>query len=168
VARGPVVPVGDRDDPQRPDAEDLAQETFARAFAAGGRFQPGTNLAAWLYRIMFNAFVSDYRRRRREPLWTADPADREAYPRWPQDWAHSRSAEEHVLGKVIHAEIVAAIGDLPDRYRTMVYLADVKGLGYRQIADLTGVSIGTVKSSLHRGRGQLRTRLATIRPVRDQ
>lgn len=150
------------------DAEDLVQETLARAFASRGKFQPGTNLAAWLYRIMFNTFVSDYRRRRREPLLTADPAEREAYPPWAQDWAQGSPADEHALGKVIRAEIVAAIRDLPDKYRTAVYLADVKGLGYRQIADLTGVPVGTVKSSLHRGRCRLRTRLAALRPVLDQ
>jgi RNA polymerase sigma-70 factor, ECF subfamily len=138
------------------DAEDLVQETFAKAFAASGRFQPGTNLGGWLYRIMFNTFADDYRKRRREPLLAADPDSREADPPWSRDLADGRPAEEHVLGRVIHAEIVAAIRTLPPGYRLMVYLADVKGLGYRQITELTGVPVGTVKSSLHRGRVQLR------------
>jgi len=133
-----------------PDAEDLVQEAFARALAASGRFEPGTNLGGWLYRIMFNAFVDGYHKRRREPQLAVDPTD-------------GTSAEEHVMRNLVQDEIVAAIRALPSRYRLMVYLADVKGLGYRQIADLTGISIGTVKSSLHRGRGQLRTRLVAQR-----
>jgi RNA polymerase sigma-70 factor, ECF subfamily len=139
------------------DAEDLVQETFTKAFAASGQFQPGTNLGGWLYRIMFNTFADDYRKRRREPLLAADPATREADLPWARDSAEGRPADEHVLGRAVEAELVAAIRTLPPGHRLMVYLADMKGLGYRQIAEMTGVSIGTVKSSLHRGRVQLRT-----------
>jgi RNA polymerase sigma-70 factor, ECF subfamily len=149
------------------DAEDLVQETFAKAFASSGRFQPGTNLGGWLYRIMFNTFADDYRKRRRESLLAADLASRETDPPWSRDSADGRSAEEHVLEHLVHAEVVAAIRALPPRSRLTVYLADVKGLGYRQIADLTGTSIGTVKSSLHRGRGQIRARLGGLGPVED-
>jgi RNA polymerase sigma-70 factor, ECF subfamily len=148
------------------DAEDLVQETFAKAFAASGRFQPGTNLGGWLYRIMFNAFVDVYHKRRREPLMGADPAGRETDLRWSPGSGDGMSAEERVLANLVQAEIAAAIRALPPRYRLMVYLADVKGLGYRQIADLTGIPVGTVKSSLHRGRSQLRARLAAVYPVR--
>jgi RNA polymerase sigma-70 factor, ECF subfamily len=144
------------------DAEDLVQETFAKAFAAPGRFQPGTNLGGWLYRIMFNTFVDGYRKRRREPLLAADLASRETDPRWSPGSADGTSAEEHALGNLLQAEIVAAIRALPARHRLMVYLADLKGLGYRQIADLTGIPVGTVKSSLHRGRGQLRATLTAL------
>ncbi len=150
------------------DAEDLIQETFAKAFASWGRFQPGTNLGRWLYRIMFNTFADDYRKRRRLPLPVADLAGRDADLLWSRNSADGRSAEEHVLGRLVHAEIVAAIQALPPGYRLMVYLADVKGLSYQQIADLTGVSVGTVKSSLHRGRGQIRARLAGPSPVEDR
>ena len=158
------------------DAEDLVQETFAKAFAASGRLRPGTNLAAWLYRIMFNAFVSGYRKKRREPLLAADPVGPETVLPWSRDSADGRSAEEHVLGSLVHADIVAALRALPARQRVAVYLADVKGLGYRQIADVTGMPPGAVKSSLHRGRCQLRASLAAagwaaqtrcLRPVRD-
>jgi RNA polymerase sigma-70 factor, ECF subfamily len=146
------------------DAEDLVQETFARAFAASGRLQPGTNLDGWLYRIMFNAFVADYRKRRREPLLVMmDPTDGEVNLPGLWDPADSRSAEEEGLARLMRADIVAAIRTLPPGYRIMIYLADVKGLDYGQIARLTGVSIGTVKSSVHRGRRQLRTRLADPR-----
>jgi RNA polymerase sigma-70 factor, ECF subfamily len=150
------------------DAEDLVQETFAKAFASSGRFQPGTNLGRWLYRIMFNTFADDYRRRRREPLLAGDLTSREADPYWSRNSADDRSAEEHVLERLVHAEIVAAIRALPPGYRLTVYLADVQGLGYQQIADLTGISVGTVKSSLHRGRGQIRARLGTVSPVEDR
>ena len=149
------------------DAEDLVQETFAKAFASSDRFRPGTNLGRWLYRIMFNTFADDYRKRRREPL-AADLASREAEPTWSADSADGRSAEEHVLERLVHAEIVAAIRVLPPGYRLTVYLADVKGLGCQQIANLTGVSVGTVKSSLHRGRGQIRARLGTLSPSASQ
>ena len=150
------------------DAEDLVQETFAKAFAASGRLQPGTNLGRWLYRIMFNTFADDYRKRRREPLLAADPAMWEADPPWSRNSADGRSAEEHVLGRLVHADVVAAIRALPPGYRLTVYLADVKGLSYRQIADLTGVSVGTVKSSLYGGRGQIRARLGAKYPVGDR
>jgi RNA polymerase sigma-70 factor, ECF subfamily len=146
-----------------PDAEDLVQEAFARALAASGRFEPGTNLGGWLYRIMFNAFVDGYHKRRREPQLAMDPASPVTGMCWSPGWTDGTSAEEHVMRNLVQDEIVAAIRALPSRYRLMVYLADVKGLGYRQIADLTGISIGTVKSSLHRGRGQLRTRLVAQR-----
>jgi RNA polymerase sigma-70 factor, ECF subfamily len=147
------------------DAEDLVQETFAKAFAASKRFRPGTNLGGWLHRIMFNTFVDGYHKRRREPLLAADPTSRETDLRWSPGSANGTSAEEHVLGNVVQAEIVAAIRALPCRSRLMVYLADVKGLGYRQIADLTGLPVGTVKSTLHRGRAQLRATLAALYPV---
>jgi RNA polymerase sigma-70 factor, ECF subfamily len=146
------------------DAEDLVQETFAKAFASSGRFQPGTNLGRWLYRIMFNTFADDYRKKRRELLLAGDLTSREAYLYWTRNSADDRSAEEHVLERLVHAEMVAAIRALPPGYRLIVYLADVQGLGYQQIADLTGVSIGTVKSSLHRGRGQIRASLRTLGP----
>jgi len=150
------------------DAEDLVQETFAKAFASSDQFRPGTNFDRWLYRIMFNTFADDYRKRRRGPQLAADLASREAEPRWSPNSTDGRSAEEHVLERLVHAEIVAAIQVLPPGCRLTVYLADVKGLGYRQIADLTGVTVGTVKSSLHRGRGQIRARLGTLGPGKEQ
>ncbi len=149
------------------DAEDLVQETFAKAMASPGRSQPGTNLGRWLYRIMFNKFVDDYRKRTREPWLTAGLASREADPRWSRSSADGRSAEDQALDHVMQAEVVAAIRALPPGYRLMVYLADVDGLGYQQIADLTGVSVGTVKTSIHRGRGQIRARLRARYPVED-
>jgi RNA polymerase sigma-70 factor, ECF subfamily len=149
------------------DAEDLVQETFAKAFASSGRFQSDTDFRRWLYRIMFNTFADDYRKRRREPLLAGDLTLQADLP-WSRNSADGWSAEEHVLGRLVQAEIVAAMRALPPGYRLTVYLADVKGLGYRQIAEVTGVSVGTVKSSLHRGRGQIRARLGTLSPVEDR
>jgi RNA polymerase sigma-70 factor, ECF subfamily len=115
------------------DAEDLVQETFARAFAASAQFQPGTNMGAWLYRIMFNAFVSDYRRRQCDPLRAVDrPGGQANLPR-SYCSTDSRSAEECALGSVGHAEIIAVIRTLPTSCRLTVYRAAVKGLGYRDI-----------------------------------
>jgi len=147
------------------DAEDLVQETFAKAFAASARFRPGTNLNAWLYRIMINTFISGYRKRRGEQaLAVEDPADWQ--PTRTRPAASAGSAEDDVLGRVIDADVVAAMRALPPRYRVAVYLADVEGYRYREISALTGIPIGTVKSCLHRGRGQLRTRLAARAPRR--
>ena len=128
------------------DGEDLVQETFAKAFGASAQFRPGTNLGAWLYRIMFNAFANDYRGRQHEPLRPAGRTGGQADLSWSRDAADSRSAEERVLGSVVHAEIIAAIRALPASYRLTVYLADVQGMGYRQTPDLTGLPLGTVKS----------------------
>ena len=150
------------------DAEDLVQETFARAFADLAQFQPGTNMGAWLYRIMFNAFVSDYRRRQRDPLRAVGRLGGQADLPWSCCSTDSRSAEECALGSVVHAEIIAAIRALPTSCRLTVYLADVKDMGYREIAELTGMPVGTVKSSLHYARRLLRARLADPCRVRNQ
>ncbi len=149
------------------DAEDLVQETFARAFAASLRFQPGTNLGAWLHRIMVNIFISGYRRKRRTPVTVTGPGGWPAELAWFGGAAESTSAEDDALHRVIDADIVAAVRALPTRPRLTVYLADVEGLGYRQIADLTGIPVGTVKSCLHRGRTLLRARVAARRSASD-
>jgi len=121
------------------DAEDLVQETFAKALAASGRLRQGSNLGAWLRRIMTNTFISRCRRQRYEPLLTAmDPAVWEAGRTWPSNPADSGSAEEQMLGWVFHADVAAAMRSLPARYRVTVYLADIEGLGHRQISQLTG------------------------------
>lgn len=143
------------------DAEDLVQETFAKAFAASGRLRPDTNLNAWLSGIMTNTFISGYRRRQREALLLSGKT-----PRWQLVFARSdagaRSAEDDAVEHMIDPDLVAAIRALPARNRIIVYLADVEGLGYRQISDLTGMPVGTVKSRLHRGRSRLRARLAAV------
>jgi RNA polymerase sigma-70 factor, ECF subfamily len=141
-----------------PDAEDLLQDTFAKALAASGRFQPGTNLNAWLRRIMTNTFISGYRKRQTEPHFVAGDA---AGAQLLCALSHDGSAEDQVVGRLLDADLTAALRALPDRHRTVVYLADLEGLAYRQISVLTGIPLGSVKSCLHRARYRLRAELGS-------
>jgi RNA polymerase sigma-70 factor, ECF subfamily len=142
-----------------PDAEDLVQETFAKALAASGRFQPGTNLNAWLRRIMINTFISGYRKSRAEPQFVTGDA-MGSHLICAQ--SHDGSAEDQVVGRLLDSDVIAALRELPDRHRVVVYLADLEGLGYRQISSLTGIPLGSVKSCLHRARYRLRTSLSAF------
>jgi RNA polymerase sigma-70 factor, ECF subfamily len=142
------------------DAEDLVQETMARACAAFERFRPGTNLRAWLHRIMLNTFINGYRKKQRDPfliltdtehLHTALPLDRTS--------ALSESAEQQVLARMPADEIVAALQRLPHVFRLAIYLIDVEGCTYREAAGIMRVPLGTVMSRVHRARTGLRTQL---------
>lgn len=143
------------------DAEDLVQESMARAYAGLRHFTPGTNSRAWLFRILANTFVSTYRKRQREPAQVLSPefeslitaAIDTAAP------AAAQSAEDAVLGQFAYSEVRRALEELPEAYRATIYLADVEGYPYRDIAEMLKVPIGTVMSRLHRARGQLRKRL---------
>jgi RNA polymerase sigma-70 factor, ECF subfamily len=140
------------------DAEDLVQETYARAYASFHRFEDGTNLRAWLNRILRNTFISDYRKKQREPtLATGEIED------WQLARAQSRSApnsaEELALARMTDTRLTELFRQLPDEFRFAVYLADVAGYGYREIAAIMGCPVGTVMSRLHRGRGRLREQL---------
>ena len=139
-----------------PDAEDLVQETFAKALAASGRFQPGTNLNAWLRRIMINTFISGCRKSRAGPQFVTAEAMGSLRLRAPSS---DGSAEDQVVGRLLDPEVIAALRVLPDRHRIVVYLADLQGLGCRQISALTGIPLGSVKSCLHRARCRLRAEL---------
>lgn len=140
------------------DAEDLVQETYAKAFAAFHQFTPGTNVKAWLYRILNNAFISNYRKAQRRPK----EAESDQVEDWQEYSAASHdsrglvSAEAEALENLPDSEIKDALDQLSDDRRTVVYLADVEGFSYQEIADIVGVPIGTVMSRLHRGRTQLR------------
>jgi len=157
---GQLYPVAVRMTRGREDAEDLVQETMAKAWAAFQNYEPGTNLRAWLYRIMTNTFISSYRRRDRMPLLLQDDVvDRMEQPAWPAGTS-TRSAEAEALDRMPAAEIRRAMRELPEDFRTVVYLADVEGYTYHETAALMGTPIGTVMSRLHRARRALRTKLA--------
>ncbi|OLT28633.1 RNA polymerase subunit sigma [Nocardiopsis sp. CNR-923] len=144
------------------DAEDLVQETFAKAFANFHQFRAGTNLRAWLYRILTNTFINSYRKKQREPRQeTTDEI---------KDWqlaaaeAHTssgmRSAETEVLDHLPDSDIKLALARLPEEFQEVIYLVDIEGYAYKEVAARMGTPLGTVMSRLHRARRQLREMLA--------
>jgi RNA polymerase sigma-70 factor, ECF subfamily len=147
------------------DAEDLLQETFAKAYLAFHQFTQGTNLKAWLHRILITTFYSSCRKREREPahVLAADVRDSaDTHDRLAQA---SRSAELEALDNLADSGVMRALGDLPDSFKVAVYLADVQGYHYAEIADMMGTPLGTVMSRIHRGRHMLRTKLSAQAPA---
>ncbi|MBI4260094.1 MAG: sigma-70 family RNA polymerase sigma factor [Actinobacteria bacterium] len=144
------------------DAEDLVQETFLRAYRGFGGFEEGTNLKAWLYRILTNTFINAYRKRQREPATVPvsgdETDDRSLFDRLAED-SLTESAEAVVLDRIPDEDVRAALESLPDQFRLAVLLADVEGFSYREIAEIMGTPVGTVMSRLHRGRRALEKRL---------
>lgn len=142
------------------DAQDLVQDTYAKAYTSFHQFEPGTNLKAWLYRVLTTTFINNYRKDQRRP----QTSDSEL-----EDWqlaeasSHTsdqgKSTEDVVLENLPDSDIKNALAQIPEEFRMVVYLADVEGFSYKEIAEIVGVPAGTVMSRLHRGRKQLREKL---------
>jgi RNA polymerase sigma-70 factor, ECF subfamily len=149
------------------DAEDLLQETYLRAYRGFSSFQEGTNLRAWLYRILTNAFINIYRKRQREPQTLSEGEVEEwyLYDKLGSEGA-AASAEAEVLESIPDEDVQEALAALPDQFRLAVLLADVEGFSYKEIAEILDVPIGTVMSRLHRGRRALEKRLWNV--MRDR
>ena len=147
------------------DAEDLVQETMLRAYRSFDRFEAGTNLKAWLFRIMTNAYINTYRKKQREPkkVSSDEVEDFDLYqelkdhdPQWEM------TPENLVLNSLVDSDIIEAIDDLPEQFRLAVVLSDIEGFSYAEMAEIMDVPLGTVMSRLHRGRKALQKRLWEI------
>ena len=144
------------------DAEDLVQDTMLRAYRAFDRFEPGTNLKAWLFRIMTNAYINTYRKRQREPqkVSSDEVEEFDLYQELKNhDSQFEATPENIVLDSLVDSDITEAIEDLPEQFRLAVVLSDVEGFTYAEMADIMQVPMGTVMSRLHRGRKALQKRL---------
>jgi RNA polymerase sigma-70 factor, ECF subfamily len=149
------------------DAEDLVQETLVKAYTAFHQFRPGTNMRAWLHKILTNTFINTYRKKHREPAELPGGDVREDWHATRGPLGHpARSAEAEALEQLGDSDILRALRELPEEFKAAIYLADIEGYPYKEIAHIMDTPIGTVMSRLHRGRGKLRCKLAAYVPKR--
>ena len=144
------------------DAEDLVQETMLRAYRAFDRFEAGTNLKAWLFRILTNAYINTYRKKQREPqkISSEEIEDFDLYQELKNhDPQFTQSPETLVLDSLVDSDIIEALDDLPEQFRMAVILSDLEDFSYAEMAEIMDVPLGTVMSRLHRGRKALQKRL---------
>jgi len=147
----------------RARAEDLLQETFLRAWRSFHTFKLGTNVRAWLYRILMNAYIDGYRKSEREPE-VVDQEDVDEFYLYSkvhesEDFRRAGNPEEVLLNSLMDADVRGALDSLPEAFRNVVVLADIEGFSYKEIAEILSIPIGTVMSRLHRGRRQLQVKL---------
>ncbi len=150
------------------DAEDIVQETFLKAYRAYDTFTAGTNLKAWLYRILTNTYINKYRKEQRRPseVELGELQDLYLYKRIGEHSGAAQSAEQDMLDEFVDGDIVEALESLPENFRMPVLLADVEGFSYKEIADMLDIPIGTVMSRLHRGRKALQRKLWNVAEAR--
>ncbi len=149
------------------DAEDLVQDTFIKAFNSFHQFEPGTNLKAWLYRILTTTFINTYRKDQRRPqISDGEVEDWQIFEAASHTSDHGKSAEDVVLENLPDGDVKEALASIPEDFRMVVYYADVEGYSYKEIAEIIGTPTGTVMSRLHRGRKLLRAALADYAATR--
>lgn len=143
------------------DASDLVQETVERAYKSFHQFKPGTNLKAWMFRILTNTYINGYRKKQRQPLQssTDDVEDWQMAKAGSHTSNGLRSAEAEALDSLPDGDVKNALAEIPEEFRLAVYFADVEGFAYKEIAEIMDTPVGTVMSRLHRGRRQLRDKL---------
>ena len=143
------------------DAEDLVQDTYSKAFNSFHQFEPGTNLKAWLYRILTTTFINTYRKDQRRPqISDGELEDWQIFEAASHTSDQGKSAEDVVLENLPDGDVKEALASIPEDFRMVVYYADVEGYSYKEIAEIVGTPTGTVMSRLHRGRKLLRAALA--------
>ena len=143
------------------DAQDLVQDTYAKAFTSFHQFEPGTNLKAWLYRVLTTTFINNYRKDQRRPQTSdSEVEDWQLHSAASHTSDQGKSAEDEVLENLPDGDVKRALEQIPEEFRLVVYYADVEGYSYKEIAEILGIPSGTVMSRLHRGRKQLRELLA--------
>ncbi len=141
------------------DADDLLQETFLKAYRFWDKYEPGTNIRAWLFRIMKNSYINRYRKETKEPT-TVDYDEVENFYAAVKDrTTEPNDLQETLYGNLLDDDVASAVADLPEDFRTVVILCDIEGLSYEEIAEFVDIPLGTVRSRLHRGRKLLRGKL---------